>query len=59
MFDNGASFSHSHKEHNFVVTDFKYKQGEVIKVERNGDELRWRNETTNKDFRMKVNLTPD
>jgi hypothetical protein len=32
----------------------------VIKVgTNNGDELWWRNETTNNQFSMKVNFTPD
>jgi hypothetical protein len=47
LFSGGTSYSHSNKAHNNVKTDFSYSKGDVIKVERTGDELFWMNENKN------------
>ena len=53
------SYSHSHKEHNYVSTDFKYSVGEVIRVETDENELLFVNETNKKEHRMKISLTEE
>jgi hypothetical protein len=54
----GVSYSHSNKEHNNIQTDFSYTDWDVIRVTTNGDELLLKNETSNKDYKMKIRLTP-
>jgi hypothetical protein len=39
-----------------MYTPFSYLDGDVVKVERNGDELLWTNERTQKKFSMKAKL---
>ena len=44
---------------NQVVIGFSSSKGDVIVVTTNGDELIWMNETQNKEFRMKMDLTAE
>ena len=53
------SYSHSHEKQNVVGSDFKYGVGDVIKVQKNEDELLFRNETKNLEFKMKMKLTEE
>ena len=57
---DGFSYSHSHEECNHFETGFKYDRGDVIRVETNGDELLFLNETRKKtECRVKMKLTEE
>ncbi len=54
-----VSFSHSNKEQNCVVKDFKYDVGDVIRVETRDEVLLFVNETKKKERTLKLSLTED
>ncbi len=55
----GVSFSHSNKEQNCDVKDFKYDVGDVIRVETRDEVLLFVNETKKKERTLKLSLTED
>jgi hypothetical protein len=53
IFNHGQGYmGNNHTQY----TDFKYNQGDMVKVGTNGDELWWINLSSKKEFRTKVDF---
>ena len=59
VFYFGQSQSHSIKEHNKVLTDFKFKDGDIVSVTTDDDKLLFVNESSQKEFRMNISMTEE
>ncbi len=57
LFRHGVLFSHRNKEENGIQKDFKYETGDVVRVETNDNELLFKNEKNNTEYKMKLSLT--
>jgi hypothetical protein len=59
LLQGGSLYSHCNKEENNVTKDFKYEVGEEVCVETHVNELLFKNETKNTEYKMNLSLTED